>query len=100
MDKKQIIKAILQKQNSISDTSSNSSGSDTELKIQPKKEENTQPLQKEENFIVYESENTETDEEANIETTETEEEEKIETIKKLPNKNITYINRCSDLQAY
>ena len=42
MDKKQIIEAIIQKQNSLSDTSSNSSGSDTELKIQPKKEENTQ----------------------------------------------------------
>ena len=33
MDKKQIIQAILQKQNSLSDTSSNSSESDTELKI-------------------------------------------------------------------
>ena len=52
MDKKQIIDAILEKQNSISDTSSCSSGYDTELK-------------KEGTFTVYQSEN--------IENTETEE---------------------------
>ena len=70
LNKQQIIEAILQKQNSLSDTSSNSSGSDTELKIQSKKEENKQLVQKEENFIVYESENTETEEDKNTETTE------------------------------
>ena len=78
MDKKEIIDALLKKQNSISDTSSCSSGSDTELKIQPKKE---QIVEKEETFIVYQSENTETSEEE--EKTETEEEaEKQPTQKK------------------
>ena len=59
LNKQEIIDAVLKKWNSISDTSSCSSGSDTELKIQPKKE---QIVEKEETFIVYQSENTETSE--------------------------------------
>ena len=105
MGKKEIIDAILQKQNSISDTSSNSSGSDTELKIQPKKEqavqkeENIQPVQKEENFIVYESENTETEEEKeNTETIENENIETIENTEDLQKYEKEYVEGIQDVQ--
>ena len=100
MDKNCIIDAILLKQNSISDTSSCSGESDTEIIKQIQQE-----IIKEEKFVVYILENTETTENTEEETTETEEEkeetkEEEETIKKLPNKNITYKNRYSDLEAY
>jgi hypothetical protein len=101
LNKQQIIQAILQKQNSLSDTSSNSSESDTELKIQPKKEEITQIVQKEENPIVYESENTETEEEE--QNTETEEEEQntpetIENTQDLQKYDNGYVAGIQDVQ--
>ena len=102
MDKNCIIDAILLKQNSISDTSSCSGESDTEIKKQIKQEIIKKEEEKEGTFTVYISENTETTENTDEETTETEEEkeEEKETIKKLPKKNITYKNRYSDLEAY
>ena len=58
LSKNELINEILQKQNSLSDTSSNSSGSDSELKTQPKKEEQEQNVQKKKKHLLYTNQKT------------------------------------------